>query len=69
MTFYLIMTLAAWIPSIAAFESDRNDVERRMIMSASRFVVDHCAENLFAVNDAHRQRTFAVSVISFVFGG
>jgi hypothetical protein len=39
-----------------------------MIMNASGLVIDQTAIHLDAINKAH-QRTFAVIVISFVFGG
>lgn len=67
-TFSFVVTLAAWKPSIAAFKFDRDDVERRVVMRAAGFLIDRCTINSLAVNDAH-QRTFAVMVISLLFGG
>lgn len=63
------MAFAARKPTIAAFEPDRDDVESGVVMSASRLTIDRTAVDLYVMNDAHSQRTLAVMVISFVFGG
>jgi hypothetical protein len=53
MPFTVVMTLTAWVPAAAAFESDRNNVEIRPVMRASCLIVDQRAKNLLAVDDAH----------------
>lgn len=69
MSLAFVMAFAAWKPTITAFESDRDDVESGVVMRASCLIIDRTAVDLDVMYDAHRQRTLAVMVISFVFGG
>jgi len=39
----LFMTIIAGIIRLAAFEPDRDDIERRMVVDAAGLVVDDCA--------------------------
>ena len=69
MRLVLIMAFPARKPVVTAFEPNRDDIQVRVVMFAPRLIVKHSAKNLDVVNDAHGQRTFAVMVISFDFGG
>ena len=47
------MAIEARIPSLAAFEFDRDDIDRRLPMLAARLGIDLNSLNLASVNHSH----------------
>lgn len=47
------VTVEAWIPTSAAFEFYRDDIQRRIPMAATRLRIDLDSVNLASVNNSH----------------
>jgi hypothetical protein len=65
--FTLAMTFKARIPLTAAIELDRDDIQPRVIVRATRLTIDSASTYLMTVDKRHRAR--AVNVISLFLGG
>ena len=62
MAFSVVVTFTTRKPSIAAFESDRDDIQWTVVVRATRFVVDDLTVNRNAVIHPHRVSELALSL-------
>jgi hypothetical protein len=67
--FSIRVTFRARVPPTAAAKLYRDDVRLAVVMYTTRLSVDEISVDSLAADQDHDQSTFAVNVMSLVFGG